>query len=115
MHVYTFNLEAIYFQATPHRKYYILHDSIPSFAIDGYNHRLKAAGGTDSQGFDRICVRDFLTLDASTLTVNTDEDILYKMICEIVSKSTSNWSLQLVEQVQNVLVFAIVMLTGDVS
>ena len=77
-----------YFQATLHRKYYILHDSVPSFVIDGYNHRLKAAGGTDSPGgFDSICVRNFLTLDASTMTANTDEDILYKIICEIVSKN----------------------------
>ena len=89
MHVYTFNVVAILFlgHTTYIRKYYILHDSVPPFVIDGYNHCLKAAGGTDSPGgFDSIRARNFLTLDASTLTANTDEDILYKIICDIVSK-----------------------------
>jgi len=59
--------------------------NVLSFVIDGYNHHLKAADGSSLAGrFDSICVRDFLTLDASTLTANTNDDILYKIIYEMV-------------------------------
>ena len=42
---------------------------------------------TSAGGFEGIRVRNFLTLDASTLTANTDDDILYKLIYEMVISS----------------------------
>ena len=35
--------------------------------------------------FDKICVRSFLTLDASILAGNSEGDILYSIIHEMVS------------------------------
>lgn len=35
--------------------------------------------------FDKICVRSFLTLDASTLAGNSEGDILYSIIYEMVN------------------------------
>ena len=56
--------------------------------IDGYSHYLRAAGCiTSAGGFEGIRVRNFLTLDASTLTANTNDDILYKLIHEMVITS----------------------------
>ena len=59
--------------------------SVRSFVTDGYNHHLRAARGSSfEERFDSICVRDFLTLDASTLTANTNDDFMYKIIYEMV-------------------------------
>ena len=34
--------------------------------------------------FDKICVRTFLTLDASAVSGNSEDDILYSIINEMV-------------------------------
>ena len=59
--------------------------SVLFFVIDGYSHHLRAPGGSSfEERFDSKCVRDFLTLDASTLTANTSDDFMYKIIYEMV-------------------------------
>ena len=44
-----------------------------------------AVGMTPDGEFDKICVRSFLTLDASTLAGNSEGDILYSIIYEMVN------------------------------
>ena len=40
---------------------------------------------TSVEEFDKICVRSFLTLDASILAGNSEGDILYSIIYEMVN------------------------------
>ena len=52
--------------------------------IGCYNHYLKASVGmTSITEFDSMCLRCFLTLNASAPT-ETSEDILYRLIYEMV-------------------------------
>ena len=54
--------------------------------LGGYNHYItNAVGMTSVEEFDKICVRSFLTLDASILAGNSEGDILYSIIYEMVN------------------------------
>ena len=64
-----------------------LHGIVIYSTIDGYYHYMSAAVGIISiEEFDSIRVRRFLTLNASAPTDNT-EDILYRLIYKMVSKT----------------------------
>ena len=67
----------------------------PCILLGGYNDYMKdATGMTAVGGFDKISVRHFLTLDASTLPGNSEGDILYSiiyyMVKTIVKKKSSS-------------------------
>ena len=73
----------------------MLYVIIPCILSGGYKCYMKdATGETAVGGFDKISVRHFLTLDASTLPGNSEGDILYSiiyyMVKAIVKKSTSS-------------------------
>ena len=65
----------------------MLHVIIPCILLGGYNFYMKVAGGCTGVGeFDKISVRNFLTLDASTLPGKSEGDILYSIIYEMVKQ-----------------------------
>ena len=70
----------------------MLYVIFPCILLDGYMK--DATCMTAVGGFDKTSVRHFLTLDASTLTGNSEDDILYRiiyyMVKAIVKKSTSS-------------------------
>jgi len=56
--------------------------------IGGYSQYIRN-GPTSVGEFDEICVRSFLTLDASKLAGNSEGDILYSIIYEMVNTNVA--------------------------